>query len=542
MIKIKVNDKEFQFAKKVKLEDLSKEIPGTFYAAKVNNRLRELTYYVSNDAEVEFLDLNNYDAMRTYEASLRYLIVMAFSNIYKDVQIKFSHSISMGIYGQALNKSIDQKMLNEVTNEMKRLVDLNLPIERKIYSVEEIKEYYEKMGYEDKIRTLKYRKENVNVYECNGYINYMYSYMVPSTGYLKDYNLLFYYPGFIAQFPRIETNGQIPEFVDSPVFIRNLHKAASWADLTNSDMVYKLNNIVEENNIVQFVNMCETRHNHQLKELGDKIIEDIDTIKLIAIAGPSSSGKTTFSKRLEIELLTRGIKPLMISIDNYYLPAEKAPLDEFGKPDFEHIKALDLELFNQNMIDLINRKEVDLPFFDFELRERKIRKKVKLDNNTIIIIEGIHALNDELTKYIPKEQKFKIYISPLPQKNIDNHNPINLTDLRMLRRIVRDKRFRNTPPIKTLEMWPSVRRGEHKWIYPYMEGANYIFNSELSYELLVMKKYAIDALKAIESDSEYYIAANRLLKFLKYFRSIDDDIIPCNSILREFIGGSVFKE
>ena len=541
-MKLMVNGIQIELEKKVKIEELLPYVEGNYYCATVNNRLRELTYQISQDSTIELYDLSNYDAMRVYEASLRYLIVMAFHNIYPELQIKFSHSISMGIYGKALNGYIDQVMLDKVTCEMKRLVELDLPITRKIYSVEEIKEYYEKLGYLDKLETLKYRKENVNVYECDGYINYMYGYMVPSTGYLKDYNLISYHPGFIAQFPRIEANGQIPEFVDSPVFLKVLNKAEQWSNLTNSDAVYKLNNIVEKNQLVEFVNMCETRHYHQLQELGDKIQADIKTVKLIAIAGPSSSGKTTFSKKLQIELMTRGIKPLMISIDNYYLPKDQAPIDEFGKPDFEDIRALDIELFNRNIMDLINYKEVDLPFFDFKDRERKVKSKVKIDENTIIIIEGIHALNDELTKYIPKEQKFKVYISPLSQKNIDNHNPINLTDLRLLRRIVRDKQFRNTLPEKTLDMWPSVRRGEHKWIYPFMEDADYIYNSELSYELLVMKKYAIDALRAISSDSEHYISANRLLKFLKYFRTIDDKVIPCNSLIREFIGDSVFEE
>ncbi|MCK7484739.1 MAG: nucleoside kinase [Bacillus subtilis] len=306
-------------------------------------------------------------------------------------------------------------------------------------------------------------------------------------------------------------------------------------------MIYKMNKKIEAGRAVEYVNMCETKHNNQLCELGTLIAKDIDNIKLIAIAGPSSSGKTTFARRLEIELLTRGIKPLPISIDNYYLPPEQAPIDEFGQPDFEHVNALDLGLFNQNIADLVAGKPTSLPVFDFMNHRRVMSPPVVVKPHEPIIIEGIHALNDLLTQFIPSDQKFKIYISPFAQINIDNNNPINLTDLRLLRRIVRDLQFRNTSPEKTLSMWPSVRRGEYKWIYPFIENANYIYNSELTYEYMVLKKYALSALKMIANDSEYYIQANRLIKFLKYFKELDDYLDSCNSILREFIGKSVFE-
>ncbi|MDD3478763.1 MAG: nucleoside kinase, partial [Candidatus Izemoplasmatales bacterium] len=335
--------------------------------------------------------------------------------------------------------------------------------------------------------------------------------------------------------------GQIPEFADSPSFLRVLNKAEHWAIQCEADMIYKMNKKIEEGKSVEFVNMCETKHNNQLCELGDTISRDIENIRLIAIAGPSSSGKTTFSRRLEIELLTRGIKPLMISIDNYYLTVDKVPIDEFGEPDLEHVNALDLALFNQNITDLINGREVALPIFDFKDKKRIFQNPISISKSTPIIIEGIHALNDLLTEFIPSNQKFKIYISPLAQINIDYNNPINLTDLRLLRRIVRDLQFRNTSPEKTLSMWPSVRRGEYKWIYPFVESANYIYNSELTYELMVLKRYAMNALRQIPYDSEYFIQANRLMKFLKYFREIDQYLVPCNSLLREFIGKSVFE-
>lgn len=541
MFTVRFNHQSLTYETPVRLEDLAKIQGGSYMAAKVNNRLRELSYAVSSDSEVEFLDYTSYDSNRIYATSMRYLIVMAFSRVYPQLQIKFSNSISMGIYGRAVEGSITPEMIDRINVEMKHLVDADLPIVREQMTISAVRKYYQSQGYLDKVETLAYRKEKVNIYDCDGYKNYMYGYMVPSTGYLKEFQVFYYSPGFLVRYPRIEARGQIPEFADSPAFLRVLHKAEKWAMNCNAEMIYKMNRLIENGREVAFVNMCETRHNNQLCELGELIAKDIQAIRLIAIAGPSSSGKTTFSKRLEIELLTRGIKPLMISIDNYYFSAAHVPIDEFGQPDFEHVEALDLELFQNNIADLINGFPVRLPTYSFKEQKRTFSEPLTISAKTPIIIEGIHALNDRLSDFIPADQKFKIYISPFTQINIDYNNPINLTDLRLLRRIVRDMQFRGTSPEKTLEMWPSVRRGEYKWIYPFVESANYIYNSELTYEFMVLKKYALSALKQIPHESEHYIQANRLIKFLKYFREVDEWLVPCNSILREFIGKSVFE-
>ncbi len=540
MFTITVSGVSTAFDHPVRLETLALQQTKRIYAAKVDNRLRELAYVVEKDANVEFLGYDNMDSTRIYATSMRYLVCMAFYRVYPELQIKFSNSIAMGVYGRPTNGTLSPEMVAKVVAEMKALIERDLPIVRSQRSIASVKKHYQALGYVDKVETLKYRKEAVNIYECDGYLNYMYGYMVPSTGYLKEFELFYYSPGFLARVPRIEANGQIPEFADSPQFLRVLNKAEQWAIQCDADMIYKMNKKIEAGRTVEYVNMCETKHNNQLCELGNLIARDIDNIKLIAIAGPSSSGKTTFARRLEIELLTRGIKPLPISIDNYYLPPEQAPIDEFGQPDFEHVNALDLKLFNQNIADLVAGKPTSLPVFDFMNHRRVMTPPVAVKPHEPIIIEGIHALNDLLTQFIPSDQKFKVYISPFAQINIDNNNPINLTDLRLLRRIVRDLQFRNTSPEKTLSMWPSVRRGEYKWIYPFIESANYIFNSELTYEMAVLKRYAMAALLRIPNDSEHYIAANRLIKFLKYFKGIDDYVVPCNSLLREFIGKSVF--
>lgn len=540
IIKITVGKDVYYFDTHVRLEDLSKNYEGVFYAALVNNRLRELTYRVSYNADVEFLDYSFYDSTRIYATSMRYLIAMAFRRTYPDIQLKFSNSISMGIYGRGIKNLITEEMLDNVVKEMERIIDMDYPIIRRQLSIYDAKKYYKKMGMLDKVNTLNYRNERVNVYECYGYRNYMYGYMVPSTRYLEDYEIHYHEDGFLFQYPRREEKGEIPEFSDSPKFFDVLNEAEDFATELNVDMIYKINQLIENGEGEDFVYKCEARHNKQISEIANQILNH-EELKLIAIAGPSSSGKTTFSKRLEIALTDLGIHPVMISIDNYYLHPDLAPKDEFGKPDLEHIGSLDIKLFNQQMSDLISGKAVKIPRFDFTTKSRTWSEPIKLDENTPIIIEGIHALNNQLTEIIPRENKYKIYISPFSQINIDNIAPINLTDIRLLRRIVRDLNFRGTSPERTLSMWASVRRGEYKWIYPHIENADYIFNSELTYEFSVLKRYAENALRNINPNSEFFVQANRLLKFIKYFDEIDSGYVPHNSLLREFIGGSIFE-
>ncbi len=546
MFTVKIGEQTLTLEQKTPiLELIPIENQKKYIAAKVNNRLRELNYEVYYDCEIELLDLTNSDAVKVYETSLRYLLAMAFRRVYPQYSVRFSYNVSRSIFIQFLNfsGSIDNSIIQNLKKEIESLVEKDISFNRVTMSKEEALEIYKKEGYSDKIDVLKYRPEKiVHLYECDGYLNYMYGYMVPSTGYLKYYVLRQYNPGLILQYPRAELGGLIPAFEEAPTFGKALKKAHQWAIICDAETVAKMNSHVSEETVVDFVNMCETKHNNMLAELGQIIEKDIDNIRLIAIAGPSSSGKTTFSNRLRIELMSRGINPLRISIDDYYLPKNQAPLDENGNPDLEHIEALDIDLFNEHMLKLIQGEEITLPSFNFKTGIREDGPKCKVDSKTPIIIEGIHALNDILTSSIPKHQKFKIYISPQIQINVDNHNPISLTDIRLLRRIVRDKKSRNTSAEKTLEMWSSVRRGEFNWIYPNQEGANYIFNSELTYELCVMKKYALPALQAINNDHPYFIMANRLIKFLKHFKDIDDKFVPCNSLLREFIGGSCFYD
>lgn len=541
-MKLIVNGKEIEKKVPFTLESLAKELEIETYCATVNNRIRELSYIVHKDCEIKFLDLTSTDSMNVYTASLRYLLSMAIKNIYPDSRVIFNYSISRSFFCEIQNIGpINRDVLNKIKCEMDRIITANYKISRVTMKKEEALEIYSKLGYQDKAEILAYRPENyVHFYECNNYLNYMFGYMVPSTKYIKDYKLRLYSNGFIVQYPRSELGGIIPQFEDAPTFGNALKQANIWGEICQGSYVAQMNKLIEEEKELEFINMCETKHNDMLAELGLKIKQDIDNIRLIAIAGPSSSGKTTFTNRLRIELMSRGIRPLMISIDNYYLCRDEAPKDEDGKPDLEHILALDIDLFNNQMFALINGEEVTLPIFNFETGKREWGEKVTLDAHSPILIEGIHALNDDLTPSIPNHQKFKIYIAPQAQLHLDDQNPISITDIRLLRRLVRDKKFRNSKAEETLSMWPSVRRGEFRWIYKNQEGVNYVYNSELTYELCVLKKYALPMLEEIEYDSPYFVQANRLIKFLKYFKDISDEWIPCNSILREFIGGSSF--
>lgn len=544
-MKIEVLNEVKVFDKPIRLSELLPKDDTKYVAARVNNRLREINYIVDYDAKVEFLDLTTSEGVNIYQSTLRYLIAMAINNIYPQVKLIYNYSISRSIFAnlEGLEGKLDSNVLNNINAEVKRLISADLPIERYSVSIEEAEKFYLQKGYIDKADILKYRSEKtVHMYKCDNYLNYMFGYMLPSTRYITSFKMRLYSPGIIIQYPRAEFGGKIPPFEDAPAFGKALKDANNWGNIIDGSYISKMNKIIEEGKAIEFINLCETKHNNMLAELGLLIKEDIHNIRLISVAGPSSSGKTTFTNRLRIELMSRGINPLMISIDNYYLGMDKAPKDEFGKPDLEHINALDIDLFNENMYELIQGNTVTLPIFNFETGQREVGQTVRLSEDQPIMIEGIHALNDDLTPSIPLHQKYKIYIAPQAQYHIDNHNPISLTDIRLIRRIVRDHKFRNYPATSTLAMWSSVRRGEFRWIYPYQEKANYVFNSELTYELCVMKKYALEMLTKIDRNSEYFIAANRLIKFLKYFKDIDDTWIPCNSILREFIGGSMFYE
>lgn len=551
MIRVTFNEKELSVEEGTRVLDLvDKKDRKNLVVCRVGAQVKELHYILSekNDGmTIKLLNLNNAEAGRAYSASLRYIVAMAFYNIFPNVKIRFSYNISRSISCQALTKSFNMaRAVEAISKEVERIVEADLPIERVTVTIEEATEIYKRFHLDDKIEILKYRPENtVHLYKCGDYYNYLHNYMVPSTGCIHNYTITPYSPGLIIQYPRHDLDATVPEFQEESTYCKTLQRAYNWAEKANIQTVCDINRKIDRGETLEFVQLCEAYHNRQLAELGDAIEKESENVRLVAIAGPSSSGKTTFCNRLRIELLSRGINPVTISMDDYYF--EKAKICAIqGKPadelDLEHINCLDIELFNKDLFDLINGEEVTLPRFNFMIGKREAGKTICVEQNVPIIIEGIHALNEKLTKSIPKHQKFKIYIAPHAQLNIDNHSPLSITSARLIRRIVRDMNFRNCPAATTIDMWQSVRNGEFRWIYPNQENADYVFNSSLGYELCVLKKQAMEALTKITASEPQYLVANRLIKTLKYFREIDDEsLIPCNSLLREFIGGSCFK-
>ena len=544
MFKVNIGEKTLEFNKEIRLLELTDD--RSQICAKVNNRLRELSYPIHNDSEVRFLDLSDINAMRVYETTLRFIILKALYNIRPDESFKYLNGVCRSYLLAPVNDEVclDEKLLSELDAEVKRLIEADLEIKRIQVSVAEAKNIYKQQNMDDKIRVLSYRKlRHVNLYKCGDYYNYLYGYMMPATGYVNEYALHLHNPGILVSYPRVDIGGRIPEYLPNNVYDNIIVKAQMEADFLKVSSVSDLNKWDERGKAADLINISEAIHARKLVELVNQIEKNIRNIRLICIAGPSSSSKTTFTNRIRVELISRGINPVMISIDDYYYQLKDVPLDSDGKYDFETIKALDLERFNKDLYELIQGKSV-------RLRKRimatdsviEFGREVRLEPNSPIIIEGIHALNDQLTSRIPNKNKFKIYISPVLALNIDDHSPINLTDARMLRRIVRDRKFRNFSANRTLNQWESVRAGEFKWVYPYNENIDWAFNTNLLYEIAVMKKYSFEALSEIGGESEYFIEANRLLKFLRYIREIDAQDVPSNSLLREFIGGSSFRE
>ena len=547
---ITYNGKSETFEKKVKLIELTND-DKNIICANVNGRIRELDYDVYYDANVTFLTLADHDAMGIYEKGIRFLFVMASHLVYPGIKFKMTYSVSRSIFAQLISDDgkrslfVTPSMVQKIEEKMLEIVKADYKFERLIKTNEEASKIYQEFNLPDKNSILEYRPEKtVHFYNCNGYFNYMYGRMVPSTGYLKNFKLRFYAPGILIQYPRSEYDGKIPPFKDEPTFSDTLINAQKWSSLVKLSTVSEINKKIKNNelSVVELINLCENKHNRMLCELGQKIENQIDTIRLICIAGPSSSGKTTFADRLTMELKSRGINPIRVSIDDYYKRREDVPLDDDGNYDFESIEALDVDLFNEDILNLLNGQEVHLPTFSFKENKRTFDRKVMLGPKDPIIIEGIHALNEKMTISIPNYLKFKIYISPQAQINLDNENPISLTDIRLLRRIVRDNQYRGSGAIETLSMWPSVRKGEFKWIYATQEYANYVFDSFLNYELCVLSKHALPLLRKIDPESEYGPDAERLIGLIKYFKPIDEKWIPCSSILKEFIGGSCYRD
>ena len=516
-----------------------------YLGAKVNNKLKGLCSrdFKENDS-IEFIDITDPDGRRIYVRTLSLIYVKACKDVYNNIDVSIDHSLNKGLYTELQYKHlVTKKDLNIIKNKMQEIIEAQKPITTYFLSVDKASEVFSAQGMMDKVEMLKYwEKDSIRVYELEGYYDTFYGYLAPNTGFINKFDLRLFYPGIILNFPTRESNYELPEYIEQKKLSKVFKEAEDWGEIMDVAYVGSLNKKIVNNTIGDMICVNEALHEKKIAYIADEITSD-KNIKIVLIAGPSSSGKTTFAQRLSIQLRVNGKKTYAVSLDDYFVDRHLTPKDENGDYDFETIEALDLELFNEQLLDLIAGEEVQIPVYNFkEGRREYTREPVKLTKDHIIIIEGIHGLNDDLTNNIPQFNKFKIYISALTQLNIDHHNRISTSDLRLLRRIVRDNTHRGNNALKTMQLWDNVVKGTEKYIFPFQENADAIFNSALVYELCVLKKYAEPIIMEIDENSIFYSERQRLLKFLSYFLPIEDEsAIPNTSILREFIGGSRFE-
>jgi uridine kinase len=519
--------------------------PGEPVIALVDGEVEELNKRIHYDVKISPITVKNPLGVRTYMRSITFLLIKAVEDVFPGARVMIEHSLNKGLYGEIhYSRKINSDDIKTIKRKMEELVEENEKFEKIKVKKEEALRIFRDYKMDDKLRLLKYIDlPYINLYKCGYLYDYFYGSMVPSTGYLKVFDIMFYDPGFILRYPNEGNPFEIPKFKDLPKLAKVFKETEDWAKIMDVADVGSLNNKVNTGEIEDIILIAEGLHEKKIASIADKIYEERDKIKIILIAGPSSSGKTTFSKRLSIQLRVLGLKPYAISLDNYFINKDNLPKDEDGNPDLESIRALDIELFNEQLSSLLKGEEVEIPEFNFITACREPHgKRFKMDSEAILVIEGIHGLNEELTSSVLRENKYKIYISALTQLNIDNHNRIPTTDVRILRRIVRDNMSRGRSAETTILTWPLVREGEEENIFPFQEEADIMFNSTLVYEMCILKKYAEHLLMEIKLDSEAYIESKRLRTFLGYFIAADESMIPMNSIIREFIGGSCFYE
>lgn len=527
------------------LELFGEGLPYDILAVRVNNIMYELNELIEVDSDVEFLDMRDNTANMIYKRSLCLIYLKAIEDVLGKVVVIIGNSLNKGLFTEIkLPEVITEEQLKAVSDRMQQIIDADMPICKERLPRLEAIEILKERGYFKKAELLESRPnlKTAILYELEGYKNFFFGNMVPSTGYIRYFELRKYRRGVILRFPYPTCPDKIPEYVDETKLCVAFGESKKWHRLLDVAFLSDLNRKVYDEEFKEIVLLSEALHEKKIAEIADEICNGGK--RIILIAGPSSSGKTTFARRLCIQLKVNGLKPLYLGTDDYFVERENTPFDENGEPDFEALEAVDIGMFNDHMNKLLAGKEVDLPTFDF-INGKKIfgTRVTSLEADQPIVIEGIHALNRELTKYIDDEWKYKIYISPFVQLNMDNHNRIPTTDARIIRRMVRDYRYRGKNAAMTIEEWPKVRRGEDKNIFPFNGEADVLFNSALAYELCILKKYAMPLLEEVQPGQREYSEATRLKKMLYFVESVEDDaVIPNNSILKEFIGGSIFVE
>jgi uridine kinase len=514
-------------------------------AALVNGQLRELTYSLTTDAKLVPIPVTSSDGTRIYQRSLSFLLVAAVKELFPRAQIIIDHSVTAGglfctVRGR---EAFTPKDLVRIKARMREIVGQDMPITKRRIPLEEAIALFQAQGYQDKVRLLSYRrKDYLTVYVLCGMVDYFYGYMVPSAGYVQWFDLEHYPPGFILRHPLPSQPRELAPFRDSPRLAVILRDYGEWLCLMDVESVSGLNRAIEDGRIRELILVAEALHEQRIAEIARDIARRRKEVRLVLIAGPSSSGKTTFVKRLAVQLLANGIRPMVIGMDDYFVERDKTPRTPAGDYDFESLHALDRPLFNEHLLQLMAGQTVTLPHYDFHTGKRKQGPTLALDQDQIILAEGIHGLNPDLVPAIPAERIYRVYVSALTNLNIDPHNRVPTTDTRLLRRIIRDAAYRSYSAQKTIERWESVRQGEERNIFPYQEHADVMFNSALAYELAVLKPFAEPLLRQVEPGTMTYVEAKRLLAFLEWFLPCQPDPIPDNSILREFIGGSILRD
>ena len=510
--------------------------------AKFNNEYKNLDYPLEESGKIELIDINSKEGMKIYRGTLTYIMGKAFWHTYPRAHVIVDYQLSNAMYCTIENMEVTEKMLEKVKAKMQEIIDKDLKIEKRTMTREEAAKFYKETNTpKGRLQfDLKDNKE-INMYYCDNYYNYIYETIATHTGCTKIFDLKKYNKGFLLRYPSSKNVNKLPEYKETKKLAWALEEYETIYKILNVGTVYRLNTAVKENRIKDLILLSEALHEKKIAQIADKITNK-KGVKIILIAGPSSSGKTTFAQRLGIQLRLNGLRPVTISVDNYFVERKETPKNEKGEYDFESIKAIDTELFNKHLLALLNGEEVEMPEFDFHEGTKKYNgNNVKMAKDDVLVIEGIHCLNDKLTEKIPAEQKYKIYISALTVLNLDAFNRISTTDTRLIRRIVRDNQFRGYSAKETIATWDNVNLGEEKNIFPFQEDADSIFNTSLIYELGVLKNKAIPLLEQIKNDEVEYAEARRLIELLRYFMPIPEEIVPSNSLVKEFLGGGDFK-
>jgi uridine kinase len=516
-------------------------------SAKVNNKVESLDFRVYYNKDIEFLDITSSSGMRTYVRSLFFVLVKAVEELYPQGNISLEHPISKGYFCKLhIDRTIGLDDVQRIKQKMQEIIAADIPYTRTECHTEKVVRLFEERGMPDKARLLDtYGQLYSYYYQLGDTVDCYYSSLVPSTGYIHLFDIVKYYDGLLLRIPSRENPTKLEEVVKQEKMLEVFQEYHRWNQILGISTVGDLNVACNEGHATDLINVSEALQEKKIAQIADEIThrnQDGKRVKLVLISGPSSSGKTTFSKRLSIQLMTNGLKPYPISLDDYFVNRNDTPLDENGKHDFESLYAVDLPFFEEQLTTLLNGGEVELPRYNFTTGKREMSgKKLRIDEHMILIIEGIHALNPALTPHIPNENKYKVYVSALTTILLDNHNYIPTTDNRLLRRIIRDYKYRSYSAEETIARWPSVRAGEEKWIFPYQENADAMFNSALLFELAVLKDYVEPVLRKVPNRCPEYSEAHRLLRFLNYFVSVQDKELPPTSLLREFLGGSSFQ-